>query len=470
MYQSSGTVRTGMVQYHSDESLNGYVIHISQKALHWTSAAVLIPVACAVGWWIVEKSLNRLAPYEYHYRPGTISSYIASLFSSHAKRRRGRAPLRVYMDGCFDMMHYGHANALRQAAALGDQLVVGLIPDSEILRCKGPPVMDEDERRIMIDSVKWVGQVITGVPYELTPAFLDELLTKHRIDYVVHGDDPCILPDGSDAYAHVKQQGRFRMIKRTEGVSSTDIVGRMLMCTRDNARFRQEKRELTKKFSRGHEDGDRRRSESLDNDRKNEAQAANNTTLSKFMPTARRIVQFSDGVSPVPGSTIVYIDGAFDLFHPGHVQVLQAARKLGSFLIVGLHTDEDVTARRGPHLPIMDLHERSLSVLACRFANEVIIGAPLVISDDLIKTFNISIVARGTVSETGHSGNGEERRYATPKQQGILREVQSPSQMTTATIIERIVRNRENYEARNAKKSVSEAAYYKDKKQYVNEI
>lgn len=188
------------------------------------------------------------------------------------------------------------------------------------------------------------------------------------------------------------------------------------------------------------------------------------------MPTARRIVQFSDGVSPVPGSTIVYIDGAFDLFHPGHVQVLQAARKLGSFLIVGLHTDEDVTARRGPHLPIMDLHERSLSVLACRFANEVIIGAPLVISDDLIKTFNISIVARGTVSETGHSGNGEERRYATPKQQGILREVQSPSQMTTATIIERIVRNRENYEARNAKKSVSEAAYYKDKKQYVNEI
>lgn len=50
------------------------------------------------------------------------------------------------------------------------------------------------------------------------------------------------------------------------------------------------------------------------------------------------------------------------------------------------------------------------------------------------------------------------------------REVQSPSQMTTATIIERIVRNRENYEARNAKKSVSEAAYYKDKKQYVNEI
>jgi hypothetical protein len=31
--------------------------------------------------------------------------------------------------------------------------------------------------------------------------------------------------------------GRFRMIKRTEGVSSTDIVGRMLMCTRVNPRI-----------------------------------------------------------------------------------------------------------------------------------------------------------------------------------------------------------------------------------------
>ena len=33
--------------------------------------------------------------------------------------------------------------------------------------------------------------------------------------------------------------GRFRLIKRTEGVSSTDIVGRMLMCTHVNPRLRE---------------------------------------------------------------------------------------------------------------------------------------------------------------------------------------------------------------------------------------
>ncbi len=49
-----------------------------------------------------------------------------------------------------------------QAKALGDVLVVGLIPDSEILRCKGPPVMNEAERFTMVSSVKWVDEVLTG--------------------------------------------------------------------------------------------------------------------------------------------------------------------------------------------------------------------------------------------------------------------------------------------------------------------
>lgn len=52
------------------------------------------------------------------------------------------------------------------------------------------------------------------VPYDLSPEFIEELFTKHRIDYVIHGDDPCLLPDGSDAYAHAKKLGRFKMVRR----------------------------------------------------------------------------------------------------------------------------------------------------------------------------------------------------------------------------------------------------------------
>lgn len=44
------------------------------------------------------------------------------------------------------MVHFGHANSLRQAKALGDYLVVGVHTDEEITKHKGPPVFMEQER------------------------------------------------------------------------------------------------------------------------------------------------------------------------------------------------------------------------------------------------------------------------------------------------------------------------------------
>jgi ethanolamine-phosphate cytidylyltransferase len=130
------------------------------------------------------------------------------------------------MDGCFDMMHYGHCNALRQARALGDQLVVGVVSDAEIIANKGPPVTPLHERMIMVNAVKWVDEVISDAPYAITEEFMKKLFDEYNIDYIIHGDDPCVLPDGTDAYALAKKAGRYKQIKRTEGVSSTDIVGK----------------------------------------------------------------------------------------------------------------------------------------------------------------------------------------------------------------------------------------------------
>lgn len=78
----------------------------------------------------------------------------------------------------------------------------------------------------MVSSVKWVDEVIKDSPYAINEEFMNKLFTEYGIDYIIHGDDPCLLPDGSDAYAHAKKAGRFKQIKRTEGVSSTDIVGK----------------------------------------------------------------------------------------------------------------------------------------------------------------------------------------------------------------------------------------------------
>ena len=56
----------------------------------------------------------------------------------------------MWCDGCYDMVHYGHANQLRQAKQLGEQLVVGVHTDEEIATHKGPPVFNEQERYKMV--------------------------------------------------------------------------------------------------------------------------------------------------------------------------------------------------------------------------------------------------------------------------------------------------------------------------------
>ncbi|KAK9756863.1 hypothetical protein RND81_01G125800 [Saponaria officinalis] len=367
--------------------------------------------------------------------------------------RKKKKPIRVYMDGCFDMMHYGHCNALRQARALGDQLVVGVVSDTEITANKGPPVTSLDERMIMVKAVKWVDEVIPDAPYAISEDFMKKLFDEYNIDYIIHGDDPCLLPDGSDAYALAKRAGRFKQIKRTEGVSSTDIVGRMLLCVRerslnDNSNNHSS---LQRQFSDPH-------SQKLE-----DGIAAGGTRISHFLPTSRRIVQFSNGKGPKPDSRVIYIDGAFDLFHAGHVEILRLARELGDFLLVGIHTDQTVSARRGAHRPIMNLHERSLSVLACRYVDEVIIGAPLEVSKDMIATFNISLVVHGTVAEGDDFQQENNNPYAVPISMGIFKVIESPLDITTTTIIRRIVSNHEAYQKRNEKKGESEKRYYESK-------
>lgn len=90
------------------------------------------------------------------------------------------------------------------------------------------------------------------------------------------------------------------------------------------------------------------------------------TGSSQFLPTTQKLRQFSDGISPKPGQKIVYVAGAFDLFHIGHLDFLEKAKSYGDFLIVGLHTDPVVNGYKGKNYPIMNLHERVLSVLACK--------------------------------------------------------------------------------------------------------
>jgi rfaE bifunctional protein nucleotidyltransferase chain/domain len=67
------------------------------------------------------------------------------------------------------------------------------------------------------------------------------------------------------------------------------------------------------------------------------------------------------------GRRIVFTNGVFDLLHPGHVRYLQAARREGDVLIVGINSDRSVRGNKGSSRPIMPEHERAevLEALEC---------------------------------------------------------------------------------------------------------
>ena len=93
-----------------------------------------------------------------------------------------------------------------------------------------------------------------------------------------------------------------------------------------------------------------------------------------------------------PGASVVYVDGAFDLLHAGHVDSLYAARNRATSFLSAYAMQRSTNKEKSQ--PICSLHERALCVLALACVDEVILGAPSIVSNDLIKSMNISIVVK----------------------------------------------------------------------------
>uniref|UniRef100_A0AC34QXG4 Ethanolamine-phosphate cytidylyltransferase n=1 Tax=Panagrolaimus sp. JU765 TaxID=591449 RepID=A0AC34QXG4_9BILA len=350
--------------------------------------------------------------------------------------------VRVWCDGCYDMVHFGHANQLRQAKQLGQELIVGVHTDEEISRHKGPPVFNEQERYRMVRGIKWVDEVVEGAPYVTTV----ETLNKYNCEFCVHGNDISLTADGVDTYAEIKKAGRYREVDRTAGVSTTDLVGRMLLLTRSHHNHDEEL-----------DPENRERTRTLSTDADSHSPW---TRVSRFLPSTQTIMQFAEGRPPAPNDVIVYVCGSFDLFHIGHLCFLEEARKLGDYLIVGIYSDSIVNEYKGSNYPIMTLHERVLSVLAYKPVSEVIIGAPYAITKELIQRFRINIVAHGSHTKH-HQTIDDVDPYYLAKQMGIYKTVDSKNDMTTEKIIERIIDHRREYESRNEKKEKKEIAAFK---------
>jgi rfaE bifunctional protein nucleotidyltransferase chain/domain len=75
------------------------------------------------------------------------------------------------------------------------------------------------------------------------------------------------------------------------------------------------------------------------------------------------------------GDGLVVVTGVFDLLHVGHLRFLQAARALGSRLVVGVESDERVRRWKGPDRPIQTQEDRCELLSALRVVDEVFVIA-----------------------------------------------------------------------------------------------
>jgi D-beta-D-heptose 7-phosphate kinase/D-beta-D-heptose 1-phosphate adenosyltransferase len=139
-------------------------------------------------------------------------------------RRRQRAGQKVvFTNGCFDLLHVGHARLLRQAAALGDFLVVGLNSDDSVRRLKGDsrPINRMDERAEILAALECVDAV--AVFEEDTPQAIIEALLP---DVLVKGGD--YRPEEVVGREVVEASGgRLVLIPLVEGHSTTGLASRL---------------------------------------------------------------------------------------------------------------------------------------------------------------------------------------------------------------------------------------------------
>jgi len=109
----------------------------------------------------------------------------------------------------------------------------------------------------------------------------------------------------------------------------------------------------------------------------------------------------------------VYCNGVYDLTHMGHMDLFSFAAGHGTKLLVGVHNDEAVESYK--RKPTMSHSERCETVRKCKYVDQVVPNAPLVIDEEFIREHDIDLVI---CSEEYDSPDDE--YYAAPRKMGIL--------------------------------------------------
>ena len=293
----------------------------------------------------------------------------------------------------------------------------------------------------------------------------------------MHGDDITSDSSGEDCYRYVKAADRFLVVKRTPGISTTDLVGRMLLCTKNHFI-----KSLTRMMSGDEGSGNPEERKMVGEEMRQRIKdyATDDTGLqhgpSVFSWAGTEHDGFNqnivEGRAPQPRQRIVYVDGGFDLFSSGHIeflrQVVQAEEAIvrkscqdednekvfhPAYVVVGVHDDEVINHWKGINYPIMNIFERGLCVLQCRYVNSVVFGAPFTPSKFYLTNLPYgkpNVVYHGPTSFIPLTYDP----YTAARNLGIYQELGGHDfqNVNAGEIVQRILKSREMYEARQRAK------------------
>lgn len=150
----------------------------------------------------------------------------AQIKNKSRKVTQPKRNLRIYSDGIFDIFHFGHMRMLEQVRNKfpNATLIVGVCSDKETHLHKGITVMTMEERAESVRHCRWVDEIIKDAPWVITKKFLED----NSIDFVAHDSIPYASEDTPDTYKEVKDLGLFIETERTEGISTSEIISRIL--------------------------------------------------------------------------------------------------------------------------------------------------------------------------------------------------------------------------------------------------
>lgn len=131
--------------------------------------------------------------------------------------------------------------------------------------------------------------------------------------------------------------------------------------------------------------------------------------------------------------TVIYADMVGDLFHLGHVKLLQRAKALGDILIVGVNSDIDVESYK--RTPTLTLEERTAVIQSCRYVDKAISPSPLLITEEFMNEHGIDMVV--------HAHDEDDTRYNemydVPMKLGKFKRLDYTTTISTTEIMQRII-------------------------------